>query len=156
VLYRADVRYGGQEHPLTVPIDVEWLADAGSLALRLGTRFVAQHQKLYGHGLADGELEIVTRRCRAVGRVPRPSFAAWVPTHPPARPVSRPVYFRQAGGFVPAEIHDRDGLGAGASVLGPAIVEEWTTTIVVPPAWQGEVDNIGTLVLSRAAEAAET
>jgi N-methylhydantoinase A len=154
VLYRADIRYAGQEHPLVVPLEVEWLADAGSLAASLGARFIDQHQKLYGHGLADGELEIVTRRCRAVGQVPRASFAAWAPTRPAAAAVTRPVYFRQAG-YVDAAIHDRERLPAGASLLGPAIVEEWTTTIVVPPSWRGDVDEIGTLVLSPAAKAAQ-
>jgi N-methylhydantoinase A len=59
----------------------------------------------------------------------------------------RPVYFREAGGFVDCPIYDRDRLGPDDSFSGPAIVEEWTSTTVVPLGWRLSVDGWGNLIL---------
>ena len=44
----------------------------------------------------------------------------------------------------------RGGMGEGAKVEGPAIVEFAEATCVVRPGWSGAVDASGTLVLERA------
>ena len=41
-----------------------------------------------------------------------------------------------------------DGLGAGASVSGPAIIEEVTTTIVIEPGWTATLDASGSYVIT--------
>jgi N-methylhydantoinase A/oxoprolinase/acetone carboxylase beta subunit len=41
----------------------------------------------------------------------------------------------------------REALPAGASIAGPAIIEEPTATTVVPPGWTAEVDSLGLVVL---------
>jgi N-methylhydantoinase A/oxoprolinase/acetone carboxylase beta subunit len=42
----------------------------------------------------------------------------------------------------------RDRLGRGAVIDGPAVISEQTATTVVPPGARAEVDEIGTLVVS--------
>jgi 5-oxoprolinase (ATP-hydrolysing)/N-methylhydantoinase A len=42
---------------------------------------------------------------------------------------------------------DRETLGAGAVVRGPAIVEQLDTTTVVPPGQRATVDRVGNLVI---------
>jgi N-methylhydantoinase A len=37
----------------------------------------------------------------------------------------------------------------GKSLPGPLIVEEFDTTVVVPPGWQAEVDGYGNIVLQK-------
>jgi N-methylhydantoinase A len=44
---------------------------------------------------------------------------------------------------------NREQLGKGSEVVGPAIVEFAESTCVVRPGWQGAVDGVGTLVLER-------
>ena len=44
---------------------------------------------------------------------------------------------------------DRERMGEGSTVEGPAIVEFAESTCVVPPGWGGGVDRVGTLVLSK-------
>jgi N-methylhydantoinase A len=149
LFYRADVRYAGQEHTITVPLETAWTEDGEGLLAGLRDRFVTLHRQLYGHGEPESPLEIVTVRCRAVGRVARPRFARWpVEGRAEARTV-RPVYFRRAGGFVDTPIYDRERIGNGQAIEGPAMVEEWTSTIVVPPGWSARVDRLGDVLLAR-------
>jgi N-methylhydantoinase A/oxoprolinase/acetone carboxylase beta subunit len=48
-----------------------------------------------------------------------------------------------------AAVLDRDSLGAGSDVEGPAVVEFREATCVVRPGWSGAVDEAGTLALER-------
>jgi N-methylhydantoinase A len=150
--YRADARFGGQEHTITVPLETSWIDDEAALLGGLRERFIALHRQLYGHGEADAPLEVVTVRCRAFARVGHPRFREW-PAGEPAGPArSRSVYFRSAGGFVETPVFEREQLPRDQVVDGPAIVEEWTTTIVVPPGWSVRADRLGDLVLEREAQ----
>ncbi|MDB5075617.1 MAG: 5-oxoprolinase, partial [Chloroflexi bacterium] len=147
LLYRTDVRYLGQEHTITVPLDAAWIDDEELLLAGCRERFVALHNQVYGHGNADAPLEIVTRRCRAVGRVARPAWQELRQTVPGAPLSHRQIYFRQAGGYVETAIVDRETLALGQVVTGPAIIQEWTSTTIVPPGWSAEVDRLGNIVL---------
>lgn len=150
LLYRVDMRYLGQEHTITVPLDATWLDDEAQLLAGCRERFVALHNQVYGHGAADAPLEIVTRRCRAAGRVARPAWQE-LPQAAPTEPLSfRPAYFRQAGGFVDTAIFDREALALGQLIQGPAIIQEWTSTTLVPPGWSAIVDRLGNIVLEQA------
>jgi N-methylhydantoinase A len=145
---RVDARFAGQEYTITVPIEPAWLADGGALLVGVRERFVAAHRQLYGHGDAEAPLEIVTARVRAVGRVAMPRWPQWSVTAPAAPRTRRDVRFRE--GPLPTPVFDRDILGVGERISGPAIVEEWTATTVVPPGWALRVDDLGDLVLERA------
>jgi N-methylhydantoinase A/oxoprolinase/acetone carboxylase beta subunit len=46
-------------------------------------------------------------------------------------------------------IYDRDKLGIGAHFAGPAIVEQFDATTVVPPGWRASVDRFANLILER-------
>ena len=43
-----------------------------------------------------------------------------------------------------------DGDGVSVAFTGPAVIEEETATTVLPPGWQGRVDDLGNLVLTPA------
>jgi N-methylhydantoinase A len=147
LLHRVDVRYAGQDHTITVPVEASWLDDRDALLEGVRERFVAAHTQLYGHGTLDPPLELVTSRARGVGRVARPPFADDSPPSGATGPRSqRDVYFRGLG-RVETPVYDRETLTA---VDGPAIVEEWTTTIVIPLGWAARSDRLGNLTLERA------
>lgn len=149
LLYRADLRYAGQEHTITVPLESEWVRDSDRLLAGLRERFAALHTQLYGHGTLDPPLEIVTCRCRAIGRVARPRWSEWNVRDAAAPKGVRLVYFRETAGYVETQIFDREHIALGQVVAGPAVIEEWTTTIVVPPAWSAEIDRLGDILLRR-------
>jgi N-methylhydantoinase A len=47
-------------------------------------------------------------------------------------------------------VHWRNGLITGTTVTGPAIIEAFDSTTVIPPGWTGRVDELGYLRLIRA------
>jgi N-methylhydantoinase A len=55
----------------------------------------------------------------------------------------RPVFFKELGGFVETPCYDGDKLQHGNTMTGPAIIEEKTTTLVVPPKARIRVDRFG-------------
>ena len=91
----------------------------------------------------------MTLRCRASAHVSRPRLVAWDEL-PPAEPAQvRQTYFREASGFVATDVYRRDDLGRDQRLVGPVIIEEWTTTILVPPSWSARIDHLGDVVLER-------
>ncbi|MBI2237210.1 MAG: hydantoinase/oxoprolinase family protein [Actinobacteria bacterium] len=148
LLYRVEVRYAGQEHTVTVRVEPTWLDDPADLAVGIRERFVESHRRLYGHGSSDASLEVVTARCRGIGRVAPPPWPPWRVEEPVEPMDVRSVYFRQARDWVDTPIFDREALALEQRVVGPAIVEEWTSTIIVPPGWTAVVDALGDLLLS--------
>jgi N-methylhydantoinase A len=57
----------------------------------------------------------------------------------------KPVYFRDAGDFVPTMVFKRDLLRPGHKIEGPALIEEHASTTVVQPGDVLEVDGYGNL-----------
>ena len=138
----ADLRYRHQGFELTVPWPERDLAVAPLL-----TRFHERHRQLYTYALAEAPVEIVTLRVAAAGRVRRftvPSLARG--GAPRGRPARRRVYFAGAG-WTACPCIERDRLGAGAVVTGPAVVEQLDATTVVPPGRRATVDRAGNLVI---------
>jgi N-methylhydantoinase A len=148
--HRADLRYAGQDATLSVPVDERWLDEPELLLGGLRERFVAAHRQMYGHGADHARLEIVATRSRSVGPVQRPQWPAWKVTEAGAARDARRVHFRVANAALETPVYDRDRLAVDQVVDGPAIVEEWTTTSVVPPGWRATVDSLGNLVLTLA------
>jgi N-methylhydantoinase A len=61
---------------------------------------------------------------------------------------TRAVHFKAARAET-AQIYERDRLDIGAGVSGPAIVEQFDSTTVIPGRWTGRVDELRNLVLER-------
>ena len=138
----ADLRYRHQGFELTVPWPERGLAIEPLLA-----RFHERHRQLYTYALPEAPVEIVTLRVAAAGRVRRfriPSLERRGPAR--ARPSRRRVFFAGAG-WKTCPCVERDQLGAGAMVTGPAIVEQLDATTVIPPGQRATVDRAGNLVI---------
>jgi N-methylhydantoinase A len=60
----------------------------------------------------------------------------------------RPVYFHEAGGFVPTAVYDRHRLGVGDELAGPAVVEEEGSTLVMGPGGTARVASTGNIIVS--------
>ena len=126
-------------------------ADGSTTSRRCSTglreRFVALHRQLYGHGEPDAPLEVVTVRCRAVGARRASALSGVAGRRAGRAGRSRPVYFRGGTASSRHPVFDREQVARDQVIEGPAIVEEWTTTIVVPPGWRARADRLGDLVL---------
>jgi N-methylhydantoinase A len=115
------------------------------------------HELRYGTSAPEERAEIVSLRSTIVGTLskpPRTTIKAGDTTPVPAAFAgTRPVYFRQAGGFVATPTWARAALLAGNRIEGPALVEEHASTTVLGPGDTLEVDALGNLVIMVAGRA---
>jgi N-methylhydantoinase A len=144
----ADLRYQGQEHTVTVPIQPDDLNGSSLAGLR--ARFDAYHEKAYAHALPEHAVEVVHLRLSALGRPLKPDIPELpLPDHDPAEAQKsrRPAYFAGFEAPFDCPVYDRVRLGPGHHLVGPAIIEEWSSTSLVPPGQQLMVDPYGNLIL---------
>lgn len=137
---RADLRYGGQSFELTV--------EANDLE-KLEERFHATHEQRYGYRMEDEAVELVSLRLIATVPVEKPDLDE-TEAAGDAEAERREANFDGEWKEVP--VLDRERMGRGSEVMGPAIVEFREATCVVRPGWSGKVDDVGTLVLEKADE----
>jgi N-methylhydantoinase A len=138
-----DLRYAGQEFTLRVPVGVDEVTEAGLDAVR--ARFDEMHEARYGHVAKDEAVEIVNVRLVATGQRDTPDIDAPSAATGQARPIgTRQVGFAGPGGCVLKEsaIWRREDLAPGTTITGPAILEEYASTIVVG---EGDVVTVGDL-----------
>jgi len=145
--YAVDMSYIGQEYELTVaypgrPGDT---VDAAELA----RRFEEAYRARYGRILERFEKRIVTWRLKLVGPQPATLQLARAASTKPTR--ERRVYM--SGRWVDAAIYDRSAIAAGTEILGPAIVQDIDTTIVLPPSTRAICDSTGALLIDTRWEA---
>jgi N-methylhydantoinase A len=142
----ADIRYLGQSFELTVPLDGTVLDDSGGGALR--QRFGEIYEQIYGYRDEAAVLEVLDVRATAVGVTPKPKLAsvAMRGEGPPrsAGPGVRRMFLD--GRFWQARVFDRDSLAAGARFEGPAVVEQYDTTTLVPAGFAVTIDSFGNLI----------
>ena len=144
---QADLRYVGQSHELTLPLTTEALGPAQ--LEQLLEQFHRTHDRAYGFSAPGEDVELVSVRLTAIGQIAKPALAPIAKAAGEATAKGqRPVYFAESEGYVDCPVYDRYGLGAGAVVQGPAIVEEIDSTTVVHPQYQVRVDEVGQMVLT--------
>jgi N-methylhydantoinase A len=146
--WAADLRYEGQSYELTVPVARAGPALTAADVAAVVERFHALHRRIYAYGEPSEPVEFVSLRLAAIGQVP----AVRLPrrrtaTSRPASKAERPVHFPALGRFVPTQIYERADLRPGQSLAGPCLIEETTSTTVVPPGCSGALDAYGCLVI---------
>jgi N-methylhydantoinase A len=145
----ADLRYAGQSFELTVPVTSAAL-DAAALA-RLEQAFAAEHERTYGHRAGPDEpVELVTLRVVARGVPDRPRVPERVRVDRDGGRAAgeRRAYFGPERGWLAARVLARADLAT--PVAGPAIVEEYDATCLVPPAAHARLDEWGNIVIELA------
>ena len=134
------VRYVGQSSLVEVPIDLP--ADPATI----GPAFREKHNVLYGFG-GDDPFEV--QSLRTIALLPS-NIQAVAPEERP-RSTPEPLHFGECwfDGQDPVRTprFDRHAFAFGASVDGPAIVEDEQSTIVVPPGWHLRADQAGHVYL---------
>jgi N-methylhydantoinase A len=144
--HSADIRYVGQSFEVATPIDREAAARGDLRAIVAG--FHARHERLYGHADRNGEMEILALRIRVRGRLPRPSSVpASSAVQAAMAATTRQVCFD--GRWHEAPVFRWSSLSPGWSALGPAVIEQETATVVVPPRFSAAVGEFVDLVLEQ-------
>ena len=112
-------------------------------------QFHREHDRAYGFSAPGEEVELVNLRLAAVGEIAKPKVASIAPAEGEADAKNmRPVYFAESEGYVECPVYNRHALGAGAVVVGPAIVEEIDSTTMIHPGYQVGVGEYGHMVLT--------
>jgi N-methylhydantoinase A len=143
----ADLRYVGQAYEVNVPVPDGGL-DAAAVATILD-RFHARHLQLYAHNHPEKAVEFVNGRVAAIGLMSPPPMGKHEPSSAaPSAKETRPIYFEESGGFIETAVYDRDSLGPGDALAGPAIVEQIDTTVVVHPGQTARIDDYRNLLIS--------
>ncbi|HAN72091.1 MAG TPA: 5-oxoprolinase [Actinobacteria bacterium] len=132
VQFAAEARYRQQAWELTVPLPDAALSD-GDVAL-IEETFHDTHERMFGVREPNQTLEILSWTARATARLRHPSRSV-----PDAerQPVLEPLRVQDSSfdgvHLVPVPVYWGPSMPVGHSLLGPAIVHEPTTTIVLYP-----------------------
>ena len=136
-----ELRYGGQAFELAIE------GDTAPQPAELRTAFEAAHEDRYGYSDPEQVLELVTIRVTAT----TPGVDVALGQAGEDRAVTDPPARRRALlGGVDVELEVLRGAPApGTAIAGPAVVELPESTLLVPPAWSGAVEDTGTIRLTR-------
>lgn len=143
--YIIDARYHGQSYEIPLSVTPDRLASIDQVV----NEFHAKHEKTYGYSAFEEEVEFVNARLIALGVTVKPKLREFEPVpHTPDPESVRDVYFED-GGWMKTGIFNRVNLKAGAFIRGPAIIEQYDSTTLVPPQWTVYVDRFLNLRLRR-------
>jgi N-methylhydantoinase A len=115
-------------------------------------RFTAEHEALYGYAYHDDPrhpVEWVNLRVSGIGPITRPELARLDEGDgDPSQAVtgSREVFFST---WVETPTLWRGDLEAGDVVTGPAIIEEFGSTIPVHPGFTARVDALANVIVTK-------
>ncbi|NIQ37414.1 MAG: hydantoinase/oxoprolinase family protein [Proteobacteria bacterium] len=143
-----DMRYKGQFHEVELPISEAEVTEAE--IYHIIEAFHKKHEELYAYRDIV-ETEMINVRLAAYGKVVTPTRKAITFRSSDASKCvkgKRDVYFEEKHEFVPTSIYDGDLMEVGNTVEGPAIVEQKTTTVVVPPSARLEVTTYGDYLMN--------
>jgi N-methylhydantoinase A len=154
-LFVADLRYVGQEHALPIRIDNADMLTGDTSALR--ALFHVEHDKRYGQAALDEQLEIINLRliltsARADTIAEDWMAQAWQPTEQAAE-LSRKVIYGDAAKPAESRVLWRPAMKPGDVVVGPAVIEEPNSTILIHPRDRATVTPAGHLVVDLVFEA---
>ncbi len=156
-LRTADLRYFGQAFEVRVAVP-DGRLDAGSLD-SVALAFHDAHRELYGYDFRGDDLrddggqqvEWVNLRVTGIGPIRRPDLPrvpARAGTASRALTGTREVSFDEHG-YRPTPLYNRAELGPGDLLAGPAVIEEFGSTVPVHPGFAVEVDPFGNLLVSQ-------
>ncbi len=143
-----DMRYVGQVHECTV--------DIGTFEINTKTidqvkdAFHKRHEELYTYSERHNPVEVVNIESTVYGLIDKPKAPRLAKGAAADRALKghRKAIFSADGKQVKTPIYDGEKLGAGATIKGPAIIEEVTTTIVIEPGWTAKLDASGSYLIT--------
>ena len=143
-----EMRYAGQFHEVEVDMPAETLTAETLQALL--QNFHTRYEKMYTYSMPWRDAEFLTFRLKAtaprrpVSLVANAQAAGSVEE---ARRGSRRCLFDGNAQAVETPTYDWDRMEPGHKVVGPALIDDKTTTVLVPPGFACEVDAYHNLVL---------
>ena len=143
-VWTVGARYFGQNYELTLPVDVS-LSDQ-ALVDSIRAAFHEAHERNYGFCAHSEPIQLVNLSVKALGELERPVLPT-LPRSPLPEPVDRRSTVYAVGERHDTPVYSRESLVAGMTVVGPAIIEQMDTTVVVYPGDECTVDDWGNVII---------
>ncbi len=148
----AELRYVEQGFELLVPLsEVKLVGD--NVSSNIKRIFNENHKVKYGYIMENEEVEVVNIRVNSLGLIKKPVLKPIKSGK--KKPIKeaivgyRQVFFNREKEFTQTPIYDRTKLQAKNEITGPAVIEQYDTTTVLPQNWIAKVDEFGLLHLWR-------
>lgn len=142
----AGLRYASQAYDLNVTVKNGKVS--AEMLDTMAKDFHVKHKETYGHNNATEAVSVMTLRLTAVGKLPRLELTQKSLGGKTSLKGKRQAWF-QATGFVETEIHERSRIPHESAVSGPAVIESFDSTIVVPPGWNAKMTGKGFIRMER-------
>lgn len=138
-----DMRYLGQWRSIAVPVP------PGKLTLEdLVSKFEDEHEREHAYRREGSPIEVYRLNLRATGTTRKAEIARHELGGAMPDPVSRRQVSFGSDGIVDTAIYKRPDLPAGAEFMGPAIIEQLDSTVVVPPGASARVDEYLNIIMT--------
>jgi N-methylhydantoinase A len=146
-----EMRYIGQFSEVEVEMAEGPIGEAEIAAVVAA--FSDKHKALYTFSMPWKGVEVLTLRLKATApKAPFHLQEIEAGSEDPAAALKRRRSCRFEDREVDTPVFDGNRLRAGNLIAGPAIIEEPTTTVVVPPSFQCAVDQFKNYMLTREAD----
>ncbi len=126
------MRYHGQHHELIIEIDKNENLSENSLR----SLFHKEHLKMYGYDLEELQTGIEIVGLAIVVKGENWAYPLTQKEEPLGHRLvlkgSRLAYFAEVGDFIEVPVYDGDNMLSGYKLMGPALIEQRHSTIVVP------------------------
>jgi N-methylhydantoinase A len=148
------MKYGGQVHELTVPIEGNSKISTGEGIESLIKVFETIYESRYGIGTAyrQAGVELLSFQLHSVGKTKKPKLKErpLSSRNPPSSSLKqrREVYWTEYKGLKATSIFSREALLPGNEIAGPAVIEGIDSTIVIHPGERARVDGLSNIRLT--------
>lgn len=144
-----EMRYLGQSTELAVVLSEDSKARN---AQQISDDFHRLHERTYGYCVPSEPTEIVNVRLRSVGALPKSLHVISSDqglTRVPQPRSTRSVRLWNRPEFIEVPIYMREDFLPGTAVTGPAIVDEMSSSTIIPEDWSAQVAEDRTITLRR-------
>jgi N-methylhydantoinase A len=148
VVRKLDLKYEGMTHGTTVDFKL-----GSNIKNSLGEAvelFHQRHAELTGHLWKEHErVEIINLRLAINAAQPHPV----PPPQKPAKQINaitsplKRIFFHGGFGSIESQVYQRKNLPSSFFIVGPALIEQESATIVLPPNWNASTDESGNLII---------
>ncbi|MEM7127768.1 MAG: hydantoinase/oxoprolinase family protein [Chloroflexota bacterium] len=158
LLQQADIRYRRQNFELTIDVPMDHNSSPTVDVDVLSRAFHQAYEKQYGYAMPDEPLDVINLRVTAMGQ----QQTSWQTAHQaanqttgeltqpqdssPEPTTTRLVWFNDT--MMQTPIYRRTQLRVDQFIEGPAIIEQYDSTTVLPPRWLAVSDAVGNLILT--------
>ncbi len=141
-----DIRFKGQASEIRIAVVDENFTE--NTVQTLYTTFETEHERLYGHRSdPDNPVEVVAVRLIGQAGIRGQQGVLNPAERLGARTSSRSTYFGTSWGTINTPVISRQDLGEEGTT-GPLLIDEYDSTIVIPPDYRGYFDSEGNIVMS--------